>query len=108
MKNRAEFEREYNDLYGSGLDSLDGLDGFSIELPEPELFPVDAMPRLCRSLIKETASAMSCPADLVALPMLVTLGAAIGNARRLEVKPGWEESALLFGAIVAPPGSKKT
>jgi hypothetical protein len=40
--------------------------------------------------------------------MLITLGAAIGNARRLEVKPGWEESAVMFGSIVSPPGAKKT
>ena len=105
--------KDYSDMFyeegqDARLDSLDGLDSFSVSLPEPELFPVDSMPRLTRSLIKEAAAAIGCPADLVGLPMLVTLGAAIGNARRQEVKPGWQESALLFGAVVAPPGAKKT
>ncbi len=48
------------------------------------------------------------PPDLVALPTLVTLGAAIGNSRVIRLKDGWDESAALYGAMVADTGSMKS
>jgi hypothetical protein len=40
--------------------------------------------------------------------MLTLLGAAIGTTRVLEVKPGWHARPLLWAAVVAEPGSKKS
>jgi hypothetical protein len=40
--------------------------------------------------------------------MLALLGAAIGTSRVLEVKPGWHERPLLWTAVVAGLGSKKS
>lgn len=51
---------------------------------------------------------MGCAAELVALPMLATLGSAIGTSRVVEVKGGWREWAVLFVAVVASPSAVKT
>ena len=77
-------------------------------LPSTQEFPVEAMPERCRALIREAASAIGCPPEFVALPMLVTLGSAIGNARRLKVKGGWTEGATVYAAVIAEPGDKKS
>jgi len=41
-------------------------------------------------------------------PLLVAAGAAIGDALKIELKPGWREGAKLYAACVGDPGSKKT
>jgi hypothetical protein len=78
------------------------------KLPEPLPFPVKAMPASCQKLITEGAAAIGCPADFIAMAMLVTLGSAIGNSRRAQVKRGWTEGAGIYGAVIAIPGEKKT
>ena len=78
------------------------------KLPEPDAFPVGAMPRGTRQLIKEASAAIGCPPEFVALPMLAVLGSAIGNSRVLKLKDGWEEGAAVYAAVVADPGEKKT
>ncbi len=77
-------------------------------LPPPPAFPVDAMPRRCRTLIRQASAAIGCPPDFIAVPMLVVLGTAIGNSRVLKLKAGWEEGATIYAAVVAEPGEKKT
>lgn len=77
-------------------------------LPEVRELPVDAMPRACRRLIREAAATIGCPPDFVALPMLVTLGSAIGTSRVLKLKRGWEEGATIYGVTIADPGEKKS
>jgi hypothetical protein len=109
-----EFEKAYRDLIGDNstsgkaVDSVDGVDGVSKELPNAAAFPVDALPKPCRRLVTEAAAAISCPPGFVALPMLVVLGSAIGNSRTIKLKEGWEEGATIYGAVVAEPGEKKT
>jgi Protein of unknown function (DUF3987) len=91
-----------------GLTDITDLTDIPRELPAPPAFPVDAMPRRCRGLIKEAAAAIGCPPEFVALPMLVLLGSAIGNSRVLMLKAGWEEGAAIYAAAIAEPGEKKT
>ncbi len=80
----------------------------SKELPDAKEFPVGAMPAACQRLVREAAAAIGCPPDFVALPMLTTLSSAIGNSRVVKLKAGWEESATIYGAVIADPGEKKT
>jgi hypothetical protein len=80
----------------------------SKKLPDAKEFPVEAMPAACQQLIREATAAIGCPPDFVALPMLTTLGSAIGNSRVVKLKAGWEESATIYGAVIADPGEKKT
>jgi hypothetical protein len=71
-------------------------------------FPVEVLPQPLARFVREVADALPCPADFVGVPLLAVLGAAIGNSRVLQVKPGWHEGPRLFTAVVADPGSKKS
>jgi hypothetical protein len=57
------------------------------EIPDASPFPVDALPGSCRRLVAEAAAALECPPDLVALPMLATLGSAIACASTCFTPP---------------------
>ena len=103
MLRQVALEPEQESVYGVYTVYAD-----SKELPTPEAFPVDAMPRGCRQLINEAAAAIGCPPEFVALPMLAVLAAAIGNSRVLKLKEGWEEAAGIYAAVIADPGEKKT
>ncbi len=102
-----------NDIRGSiarqhGGDTTYTTDANSKTLPQPDDFPIDALPRATRRLVREAAASIGCPADLIGVPVLVTLASAIGNSRVLKLKGGWEEGATIYAASVAPPGTKKT
>ena len=79
-----------------------------VELPEAPPFPVGALPQSCRRFVSEAAVSLGCAPDLVAVPLLGLLSAAIGSSRQIELKRGWKESAALFAVVVAEPGDKKT
>jgi hypothetical protein len=71
-------------------------------------FPVDALPEPVRGFVAAGAKAIGCDPSYLALPLLVTAGAAIGNTRRLELKRGWTAPPILWGAIVGESGTAKT
>jgi Protein of unknown function (DUF3987) len=71
-------------------------------------FPVDVLPPPLATFVHEAAAALPCPMDFVGVPMLAFLGAAIGTRRVIEVKPGWYEAPVLWTAVVADLGSKKS
>jgi hypothetical protein len=100
-----------NDLERGGersINAINAINAISGDLPAPDAFPVDAMPRGCRQLISEAAAAIGCPPEFVGLPMLAVLGSAIGNSRVVKLKDGWEEGAGIYAAVIADPGEKKT
>jgi hypothetical protein len=84
--------------------------------PEPEAapdlvfrpFPVEALPEPLRGFVAAGARAIGCDPSYLALPLLVALAAAIGNARRLELKRGWSAPPILWAAIVGESGTAKT
>src|SRR4051794_31503109 len=74
----------------------------------PAPFPTHVLPQqLCR-FVEEVAAALPCPTDFVAVPMLAILGAAIGNTRAIAVKPGYEERARIYAAVVGDTGARKS
>jgi Protein of unknown function (DUF3987) len=82
--------------------------GFGSALPEVPPFPVEALPPALKQFVEEAAAAKGCPPEFIAVPMLATLGAAIGNSRVLRIKRGWIESATLYTVIAADPGATKS
>ena len=82
--------------------------GLRVALTPVLLFPLNALPTTLRRYVEEAAAAVGCPPEFIALPMLATLGAAIGNSYILVVKKGWEENTTIYVAVVADPGSKKS
>lgn len=79
-----------------------------VSKPAVVAFPVDSLPTQCRRLVEEGAKAVGCAPELIALPMFGVLAAGIGASRVVAVKRSWREGAMLFLAVVAPPGAKKT
>jgi hypothetical protein len=71
-------------------------------------FPTDVLPGPAKRLVEEASVALSCPPDYIGVPVLAVLGAAVGEQRRLQVKEGWRESALLWTCVVGHPGSAKS
>jgi len=92
--------------------SIDPKTGLTIQPPErpPEYkpFPVDLLPEPLRSLVTEGADSLQCDPVLIVLPMLTTIGAAIGNARHLVCKEGWSVAPCLWTMFIAESGSVKT
>ena len=78
------------------------------EPPEALPFPLEVFPACLQTYAHELAEATLAPTDFVGASMLVTAGAAIGQSVNIQVKRGWIEPPLLFGALVAPPGKTKT
>jgi hypothetical protein len=102
-----------SDMRGNGVppsdtDTIDTTDANFGKSPQPDDFPINALPRATKRLVREAAASIGCPADFVGVPVLVTLASAIGNSRVLKLKEGWEEGATIYAASVAPPGTKKT
>ena len=71
-------------------------------------FPVDALPEPVRGFVGAGAAAIRCDPSFVALPLLAALAGAVGNTRRIELKRGWNEPAILWTAIVGDSGTMKS
>lgn len=73
-------------------------------------FPLDALPDSLRPLVADVSSRMNCPADFVAVPMLVAAASLV--ARRVAVRPqartDWTERPNLWALIVGRPGAMKS
>ena len=78
------------------------------DLPDPEDFPLDALPLTVRQFVREAAASVGCPVDYLGLSTLAAVSAAIGDTRRIVIKKDWTEGAAIFGMIVGGPASKKT
>ncbi|MEM6260201.1 MAG: DUF3987 domain-containing protein [Planctomycetota bacterium] len=77
-------------------------------VPKYQPFPIETLPGPLATFVRRGAKAIGCDPSYIALPMLSSLAAAVGNSRRIELKPGWVEPAILWTAIVGESGSKKS
>ena len=79
---------------------------------EPPLaFDIEKLiPQAFAGYVADSARRLSCPPDMVALPLMVAAGATLG--RGISIRPkrrdSWTEFANLWGAIIAPPSSGKS
>lgn len=71
-------------------------------------FPLDALPDQLRAYVIESADALCCPTDFIAVPLLVCAGGVIGNSMVIALKDTWRENAGLYTAIVGDPSAKKS
>ncbi|TMI73300.1 MAG: DUF3987 domain-containing protein [Bacteroidetes bacterium] len=75
---------------------------------EQNRFPVEVFPLLVQEIIFATVKDLGFPADFISASVLFAASVAIGNTHRAEVKKGFQESAVLYVAMVARPGTNKT
>jgi hypothetical protein len=80
------------------------------ERVEWQPFPVELLPEPVCSFVRQVWASLDRSADpaCAALPLLASIASAIGNRRRIEIRPGWTEPSVLWCAIVAESGSKKS
>ena len=71
-------------------------------------FPLGAMPMKIQHIIREANECYGFPIDYLAGAMLVALGLGIGNTHFARLKGKWDESAILFMALVGCPGACKS
>ncbi len=77
-------------------------------LPPFEPFPLDCLPPPLGRYLRQAARAMVCAPEAILLPLLAALGAAIGNTRRIQLKRGWTEPALLWCLVILGSGKLKS
>jgi len=89
-------------------DSNDSVFQDLVDLPDPEEFPISALPITVRQFVREASASVGCPVDYVGLSTLAAVSAAIGDTRRVVIKKDWTEGAAIFAMIIGGPASKKT
>lgn len=77
-------------------------------VPEPVPFPIDAWPAPLDEFIRTASDAVSAPPDYFGAALLPALGVGIGGLTDLQITESWRESSLIYGAMVGPPGARKT
>lgn len=73
-----------------------------------EPFPVELLPQPVQGFVVAGANAIGCDPSYIALPVLASTAAAIGNSRCIRLKRGWTEPAILWTANVGPSGTAKS
>ena len=69
-------------------------------------FPVNTMPRVIQRLLQTNSLGM--PPGMLGIATLCTASAAIGGDIRIKGRGSHQESACLWGMVVAEPGAKKS
>jgi hypothetical protein len=106
---------------GEAPDTIKAKLGALVDAAEPEApvkrppavepfrpFPTDALPEPARSFVRTCARAIGCDESFIALPLLAALASAIGNTRRVQLKRGWSEPAIVWVAVVGDSGTLKS
>ena len=71
-------------------------------------FPVDVLPEPIGEVVRRVTKAMGCDLSFVALPALSVLAGTIGNSRRIRLKYGWTEPAIIWTGNVGESGTLKS
>ena len=71
-------------------------------------FPTHLLPLPVRDFVVRCSDAIGCDPAFVALPALAAAASAIGNTRRVRLKQGWSEPAIIWAVPIAISGKQKT
>jgi Protein of unknown function (DUF3987) len=74
----------------------------------PPQFPLQVLGSGWEPWIAEVAEAAACPSDYVAMALLSSASALIGNARWAEATPAWAEPPHLWCCVVGDSGDGKS
>ena len=80
-------------------------------LPAAPSFDFDMLPEVLKDFVRDASERMGVPLDYLAVPLVLSAAASLGSGWAVCPKAsdkGWKESPVLWGGIVAPPGSKKS
>lgn len=71
-------------------------------------FPTSVLPLPLQQIVTSTNACLNYPTDYIGISLLQAAALAIGNACKAEIKKEWQESAILYIAIVGQPGTTKS
>lgn len=71
-------------------------------------FPIHIFPKQIQDIIISTNQCSDYPIDYIGASLFCACAVAIGNTHCVEVKKNWEETPILYMAIVGNPGINKT
>jgi hypothetical protein len=71
-------------------------------------FPVEVFPIPIQEVISATNKNLNFPIDFIGASLLYAVSVAVGNTYCVEVKKGFQQSAVLYLAIVARAGTNKS
>ena len=106
----ATYEASDTAAAGAQAASPQGPQPLPPELPPVLAFPLDALPDAFRPWVGDVAERMQCPAEFVAVPMLVAAASLV--ARHVAIRPqaqtDWTERGNLWAMLVGRPGLMKS
>ena len=71
-------------------------------------FPVSIFPKKIQRIICEVHECHSYPTDYIAASVLTAIAVGIGNTHLAQIKQGWQESPILYMALIGRPGANKS
>ena len=71
-------------------------------------FPVSIFPKKIQRIISEVHECHSYPTDYIAASVLTAIAVGIGNTHLAQIKQGWQESPILYMALIGRPGANKS
>ena len=75
---------------------------------QENIFPLHVFPPVIQRIIKATHQNLNYPVDFTGASMLYAASVAIGNTLKIEVKKTFQETAVLYMAIVGRAGTNKS
>ena len=76
--------------------------------PADTEFPVSIFPNRIQRIIREVHECHSYPTDYIAASILTAIAVGIGNTHLVQIKQGWQESPILYMALIGRPGANKS
>ena len=92
------------------LEHINGIlqQGNEIQERKTNRFPVDVFPLPIQQVITATNENLNFPIDFIGASLLYAVSVAVGNTHSVEVKKGFQQSAVLYLAIVGRAGTTKS
>lgn len=92
------------------LEHINGIlqQGKEIKERKSNRFPVEVFPLPIQQVITSTNENLNFPIDFIGASLLYAVSVAVGNTHRVEVKKGFQQSAVLYLAIVGRAGTTKS
>ena len=109
LKTNFEFDK-----YGIGVEDIKTeaeqllKQGKEIQERKTNRFPVEVFPLPVQQVITATNENLNFPIDFIGASLLYAASVAVGNTHSVEVKKGFQQSAVLYIAIVARAGTTKS
>lgn len=82
--------------------------GNEIQERKTNRFPVEVFPLPIQQIITATNENLNFPIDFIGASLLYAVSVAVGNTHSVEVKKGFQQSAVLYLAIVGRAGTTKS